>query len=484
MGHSWTMKSLGSKTRLTFHSTTFLFFAMGASVGCHSTLHVGRTNDAGTGGSLGTGGFGTGGAGGTVVPDGGAGGFGGMAGAGGMAGSYGGNAGGSASACWWQGPPGSVGGASGASVAVQDGWPPSPTRIAGPAISRTRVDAWTTLSNTGAPSGPRTGATAVWTGSEMIVWGGFTSQPESTGGRYDPATDSWLSLSASVAPKARQYHVAVWTGSEMIVWGGFDGASYLVSGGRYDPASDQWTAMSLNGAPTLAADPRGVWTGTELIVWPGQIASTATVGARYDPKTDTWKQISPTGAPTLQYSSVVWTGTTMIVWGGYSNSAGCDSATGAIYDPSTDTWRPTTTVGAPHPRDDHAAVWTGAQMIVWGEINSTNAGSYDPVADAWYAIAQTDAPSPREIPALFFLPDQGGTAGAGRMLLWGGSFGYSYVPVTGAIYDFVPDEWGVVASFPNPPDNPNQDSARTTVWTGTQMIVWDVAAGLGAKYSP
>jgi N-acetylneuraminic acid mutarotase len=343
------------------------------------------------------------------------------------------------------------------------------------------VDAWKTMSNAGAPSGPRTGATAVWTGTEMIVWGGFTNRPEATGGRYDPATNSWSSVSTSVAPKARQDHVAVWTGSEMIVWGGSDGANSLVSGGRYDPATDTWTSMSLSGAPLLAADPRAVWTGTELIVWPSQILSTE-VGGRYDPKTDTWKKMATAGAPTLQYSSAVWTGTAMIVWGGYIDNA-CESAAGAIYDPSTDTWRPTTTTGAPHPRSNHSAVWTGTQMIVWGGTNnSPNAASYDPVADAWYAISKTEAPSPRQRPALFFVPDQAGTPGAGRMLLWGG--GYSYDAATGAIYDFSPDQWDVVAPFPSAPDSPNQDSTRTTVWTGTQMIVWDVAAGVGARYSP
>ena len=122
-------------------------------------------------------------------------------------------------------------------------------------------------------------------------------------------------------------------------------------------------------------------------------------------------------------------------------------------------------------------------MMVWGGSNlSANAASYDPVADAWYAISKIEAPSPRQNPALFFLPDQGGSPGAGRMLLWGGA--YSYDAATGAIYDFVPDQWGVVAPFPSAPDIPNPDSTRTTVWTGTQMIVWDVAAGVGARYSP
>ena len=62
--------------------------------------------------------------------------------------------------------------------------------------------------------------TAVWTGNEMIVWGG-TGELSVTdaGGRYNPGTDSWVPTSA--APASRNSHSAVWTGSEMIVWGGF-----------------------------------------------------------------------------------------------------------------------------------------------------------------------------------------------------------------------------------------------------------------------
>jgi hypothetical protein len=69
----------------------------------------------------------------------------------------------------------------------------------------------------------------VWTGSEMIVWGGTA---DTTGGRYNPKADTWTDTSTVNAPAARSNHTAVWTGSEMIVWGGGPGA--LVSGGsRY-----------------------------------------------------------------------------------------------------------------------------------------------------------------------------------------------------------------------------------------------------------
>src|SRR5205823_10998772 len=85
-------------------------------------------------------------------------------------------------------------------------------------------DTWTPTNITGAPDG-RVSHTAVWTGSEMIVWGGdncFLSCDVNTGGRYNPSTDSWTTTSTTNAPDGRHNHTAVWTGSEMIVWGGFN----------------------------------------------------------------------------------------------------------------------------------------------------------------------------------------------------------------------------------------------------------------------
>ncbi|MFT5471274.1 MAG: hypothetical protein ACI8UO_006407 [Verrucomicrobiales bacterium] len=89
--------------------------------------------------------------------------------------------------------------------------------------------------NSGSPSARRW-HTALWTGSEMIVWGGqgSFSTNKGDGGRYDPLTDSWSAVSATGAPSARHNHTALWTGSEIIVWGGF-GGSYLGDGSRYRP---------------------------------------------------------------------------------------------------------------------------------------------------------------------------------------------------------------------------------------------------------
>src|SRR5207247_6254811 len=92
-----------------------------------------------------------------------------------------------------------------------------------------------TATGTTNAAAPREGHTAVWTGSEMILWGGTNGPFLNTGGRYNPSTDSWTATSTTSAPAGREFHTAVWTGSEMIVWGGLGTGAYSNTGGSYAP---------------------------------------------------------------------------------------------------------------------------------------------------------------------------------------------------------------------------------------------------------
>jgi len=84
-------------------------------------------------------------------------------------------------------------------------------------IVTTRADSWETRSPV---PGARAAHSAVWTGREMIVWGGGVDGSFlNTGGRYLPATDTWRAASLRGAPSPRWFHAAVWTGNEMIIWG-------------------------------------------------------------------------------------------------------------------------------------------------------------------------------------------------------------------------------------------------------------------------
>ena len=117
-------------------------------------------------------------------------------------------------------------------------------------------NSWTAITTTGAPTA-RWGHTAVWTGSEMIIWGGSDTAISNIifgdGARYDPQTDTWTAMSSIGAPSARVFHPAVWTGTEMMVWGGASTLNLNVNfatGARYNPATDTWTPIAAVGSPS------------------------------------------------------------------------------------------------------------------------------------------------------------------------------------------------------------------------------------------
>lgn len=128
---------------------------------------------------------------------------------------------------------------------------------------------WRPMSATGAPS-PRSGHTAIWTGSVLAVWGGQQDgTPLGDGALYTPPSDTWKPVSTTDAPAARTDHVAVWTGAEMIVATGADASGDLASGATYDPVTDQWRALSTSGGPVARRQAGAVWSGTEIMVFGG-----------------------------------------------------------------------------------------------------------------------------------------------------------------------------------------------------------------------
>jgi hypothetical protein len=337
------------------------------------------------------------------------------------------------------------------------------------------VELWRSTSTTNAPSA-RYHHTAVWTGSEMLVWGGEGNTGRlNTGGRYDPATDTWTAIATTSAPSARDGHTAVWTGSEMLVWGGYDGG-YLNTGGRYDPATDTWTAITQSGAPGGRHDHSAVWTGSEMIVWGGyNFGGPEETGRRYDPASDTWAGVSAIGAPLGRFNhTAVWTGSEMIVWGGENSWV---ERNGGRYNPATNAWTPTST-DAPSGRAQHTAVWTGSEMIVWGGFDGATrvkcGGSYDPATDTWTSTHYVGAPSARW--------DHTAVWTGSEMLVWGGDDGWE--ANSGGRYSPGTDGWADVTIA----DVPAGRTFHTAVWADSEMIVWgghdgDDYLNSGGRYS-
>jgi len=343
-------------------------------------------------------------------------------------------------------------------------------------------DTWTA---TTAPVPARHNHTAVWTGSELIIWGGFGDITQGDlatyGARYNPATDTWRAISTAGAPGRREHHTAVWTGSKMIIWGGAEYETGLTaSGAIYDPAADTWMPTSQPGGLRPRQRHTAVWTGSEMIVWGGQAGGPLNTGSRYDPITDTWSATSISDAPgPREYHTAVWTGNRMVVWGGWDGAA---LNTGSRYDPAADSWEPTDTNQAPEARFAHGAVWSGAEMIIWGgrseffSLARFSTGSrYDPVEDTWVATSLDGAPDARSSHLAVWTGD--------RMVVWSGDTGLLEVN-SGGVYSPASDSWMATSTV----NVPGGRAGAPVVWTGAEMIVWGGWRGgpldTGGRYDP
>jgi hypothetical protein len=175
------------------------------------------------------------------------------------------------------------------------------------------------------------GTEAIWTGQEAIFL--LATENRLEGQAYDPATDSWRTI--ATAPLAsRSEAAAVWTGSEIIVWGGgVPDHPTAVSGAAYDPIDDTWRRIA--DAPIELNLMSGMWTGREMLVFGSlldnrNIADTnASVGAAYNPATDTWRKLPPSEL-SPQATSAVWVGNRMVAWDYEVHSQ--------EYDPARNAW--------------------------------------------------------------------------------------------------------------------------------------------------
>lgn len=375
--------------------------------------------------------------------------------------------------------------------------------------------AWTPISTVGAPQA-RFGHSAVWTGTEMLIWGGQSSDSSgnpatvlATGGKYNPTTNTWASMSPNVTPgpmpempgtpDPRRGHLAFWTGTEMLIWGGRTGTQALGSttsgtgvilpGRRYNLASNTWSSMAAT-LPELPAgdvtDCAGVWTGAELIIWrgaPGPILTLEGIsipyGGRYSPDADAWQTLPPlpNGLGSLQATtgfSAVWTGTEMILWGGLIGLA-TTTNDGLRLNPTTSTWSDVSTIGTPVDRSGHFAVWSGSEMIVWGGQDDytfpttptkfNDGGRYNPTTNTWQSMSSTNAPPSRSEATV--------TAAGDKLIVWAGAQMSSGAATTpkflkhGGIYQPGTDAWTPLYN-----GSPAPRYGHTAIWTGTDLIVW------------
>jgi len=317
-----------------------------------------------------------------------------------------------------------------------------------------------------APIVGRLAPAAVWTGTEMIVWGGYARSEDvgqaSQGAAYNPATRAWRTIAPS-PPGVQGGAAVVWTGDEMVVWAS-NSPDGPVGTAVYDPATDSWRR--------LPAGPLGkregyssVWTGTELIVVGGSLGDTLAkpVAAALDPRTDSWRLLPALNRVTglMPSTGVVWDGREAFVMGSvcaeYLSSC---SPTLLAYNPATDALRTIDLAKAPiAPQQQLKLIGVSGTDLVFATEGLANMRilivRYDLATESWSRGAFAPFPVP---------------VGAYTQKAW---LGDRYVAADGSsglrIYDLETDTWQTITPGPSPL---NSREGSAIVWTGTELIAW------------
>ena len=323
---------------------------------------------------------------------------------------------------------------------------------------------------------------------------------------------------------------AVWTGREMVVWGGVARGSGTPSaasdGAAYNPTTRQWRAIASPPSGVLGdAGNAAVWTGARAVFWAGNSSDGPAVGATYDPASDTWQRLpkGPLGARE-GYASA-WTGHELLLLGGTSGDQFARPVAAAV-NPSTGAWRQL------HAFDALAGLRLGRAVVVGGRVYASGTVSdcaqlgsacrhehaifleYDPSADAVHQLDLSHAPS---LP----IATVGSTAsdvvfdatsrGAERIVrydvpngTWTKGPAVSCVPVTPfysqsawlegadayvvgcgatrlAVYRVSTNRWTTIDAGASPL---NSRAGSAIVWTGNQLIAWSGTVALPENPTP
>jgi N-acetylneuraminic acid mutarotase len=283
----------------------------------------------------------------------------------------------------------------------------TPHRFARGASFDPATNTWSLLPPS--PLGPREYHSAVWTGREMIVWGGtrYASGNPCTGNgppvrcwadgaAYDPATGGWRSIPAAPV-SGRSHHTAVWTGSRMIVFGGFVTGS-VTRGASFDPATNRWEALPAAPIEHERREALGAWTGSEMLVWGGSYGQNdgrRINGAAYDPARRRWRTLAPLPSNGRAPSVTAWTGSKIFCAGMFVPLTNDPSVlpNAYLYDPSADRWTKTSN-SPPWPGrgavNVNAAAADHGDVYVWTAVGidlPPGGFAYDSKTDRWRRIA-------------------------------------------------------------------------------------------------
>jgi len=318
-----------------------------------------------------------------------------------------------------------------------------------------------------APIEGRISAGTVWTGEEMLVWGGYTRGPGTAftanrdGAAYDPASDLWRRIrNAPAGVLGGGGSAAAWTGELAIFWAG-NSPDGPARGAVYDPAGDGWRKL-----PPGPLGPRegyvSAWTGGELLIIGGTsgdgFASPPAAAVTPDghwrllPALNDLEALIPSGA--------VWDGRRVFITGLRFHcpelGSSCTDADPVVlaYDPATDEL---VTLDPPVAAPLRVVGSTGNEVVLIAQAERTRTFAYEPATGVWRV----------------------GTRGPcrvdeGAQLAW---LGQRLAQACGdrrlQVYRTRTDTWRTILAGGSP-FNRFGDSA--IAWTGRRLIAWSGVA--------
>jgi N-acetylneuraminic acid mutarotase len=181
-----------------------------------------------------------------------------------------------------------------------------------------------------------------------------------------------------------------------------DSGRRLATVQRYDPARDSWTSLSPLPEPVRAA--AGATLGGKIYVVGGDDADgDGTDVYAYDIAAGTWSARAPLPAPRINHAAVALDGK-LYVLGGYAD--GTEHADVFVYDPKMDSW----SRAVPLPEPEHAFGAVAFHGQIWviggrrGERILRSVWVFDPAADRWRA--GPTMPKPMELVGAAVADDQ------------------------------------------------------------------------------
>ena len=316
-----------------------------------------------------------------------------------------------------------------------------------------------------APIEGRISAGVVWTGDEMLVWGGVTRGhaivANRDGAAYDPVSGAWRRIAnAPAGVLGGGGSAAAWTGDLAIFWAG-NSPDGPARGAVYDPAGDAWRKL-----PQGPVGPRegyvSAWTGEELLIIGGTSGDgfASPVAASVTPD-GRWRPLPAlNGLEALIPSAAIWDGERVFITGLWFHcpelGSTCTDAEWVVLalDPATDALE---TIAPPTAAPLRAVGSTGSEMAFVASGTRSRIFLYDPATDAW----RSGGPGPCALARggqHAWLGDRLVQACDGRRL---------------QLYDTRTDAWSVIRAGDSPF---NRFTGSAIAWTGRRLIAWSGVA--------